>query len=102
MSAAVSVERKGGLLPPRELWGRMAGRVLLYGIAAIASIFFMIPFVWALLSSLKTIPELYTYPPTWFPIVPVKKIVASLPSRTWIALPISKPMGPWCTGGSFL
>ncbi|MFH1086855.1 MAG: carbohydrate ABC transporter permease [Chloroflexota bacterium] len=88
MSAVVSVERKGGLLPPRELWGRMAGRLLIYVIAAVASVFFMIPFVWALLSSLKTIPELYTYPPTWFPIVPqwanYAQIFRDAPMGRWL------------------
>ncbi len=54
----------------REKWAQLLGRSVLYVIVVIASILFMIPFVWALLSSLKTIPELYTYPPTWFPKIP--------------------------------
>src|SRR5687768_15817356 len=49
---------------------RFAGRALLYAIAICAAIIFMIPFVWTLLSSLKTSGELYLYPPTWFPAVP--------------------------------
>ena len=54
----------------RERWSLLASRLLIYVAAAIASVFFMIPFVWAALSSLKTIPEIYNYPPTWFPKVP--------------------------------
>jgi ABC-type glycerol-3-phosphate transport system permease component len=49
---------------------RLLGRGLLYLIAAGASVIFMIPFVWTLLSSLKTSGELYLYPPTWLPKVP--------------------------------
>jgi len=50
--------------------GSVLARVVLYLIAGIASIFFMLPFVWAGLSSLKTIPELFVFPPLWFPAVP--------------------------------
>ena len=51
----------------RERRGYVLGRWILYVIVAVASVMFMIPFVWAAMSSLKTIPELYTYPPTWIP-----------------------------------
>ena len=54
----------------RERRGYLLGRALLYVVVGFASLLFMIPFVWATLSSLKTIPEIYTYPPIWFPKVP--------------------------------
>lgn len=49
---------------------RVIGRALLYLIAIGASILFMLPFAWTVLSSLKTSGELFLYPPTWFPKVP--------------------------------
>lgn len=49
---------------------RLVGRALLYAIAIGASVIFMIPFAWTILSSLKTPGELFLYPPTWFPKVP--------------------------------
>lgn len=57
-----------GLSPER--WSLVSSRVILYAIATVASVSFMIPFLWAALSSLKTIPEIYTYPPVWIPAVP--------------------------------
>ncbi|MBN1399825.1 MAG: carbohydrate ABC transporter permease [Anaerolineae bacterium] len=67
MTTTAQVQPRRAFLPPRELWGRKLGRALFYAIAGLASIFFMLPFVWALFSSLKTIPELYRYPPIWLP-----------------------------------
>jgi multiple sugar transport system permease protein len=49
---------------------RVAGRTLLYLIAIGAGIIFMIPFVWTVMSSLKTSSELFLYPPTWLPAKP--------------------------------
>lgn len=54
----------------RERWGRHLARGLLYAIVFVCSILFMLPFAWAAFSSLKTIPELYTYPPIWLPRIP--------------------------------
>jgi ABC-type glycerol-3-phosphate transport system permease component len=45
-------------------------RTLLYLIAIVASILFMLPFAWTVFSSLKTPSELYVYPPQWLPTVP--------------------------------
>ena len=46
------------------------GRALLYVIVIAASVVFMFPFVWTILSSLKTPWELRTFPPTWLPETP--------------------------------
>lgn len=49
---------------------RMLGRALLYIVAIGSAAVFMIPFVWTVLSSLKTPNELFLYPPTWLPARP--------------------------------
>ncbi|MEZ4707785.1 MAG: carbohydrate ABC transporter permease [Caldilineaceae bacterium] len=46
------------------------GRALLYVIVIVTSVIFMFPFVWTILSSLKTPWELRTFPPTWLPEAP--------------------------------
>lgn len=50
--------------------GRSASRGGLYLVASIASIVFMIPFFWAVVSSLKTWQEIRSLPPTILPAVP--------------------------------
>ena len=49
---------------------RLAQRTLLYIIAVIASLLFMIPFFWTVSSSLKHMTEIYAFPPLWLPKVP--------------------------------
>ncbi|MEA1904764.1 MAG: hypothetical protein U9M97_02645, partial [Candidatus Hadarchaeota archaeon] len=51
----------------KTITARLFGRIVLYVIAIIGSIFFMAPFVWSLFSSLKPYNEIYVYPPTLFP-----------------------------------
>ena len=46
---------------------RFAQRTLLYLIALVAGILFMIPFLWTVSSSLKDITEIYAMPPIWVP-----------------------------------
>jgi multiple sugar transport system permease protein len=46
------------------------GRILLYLVVVFFAIIFMLPFVFALLSSLKTVQELRVFPPPIFPAVP--------------------------------
>lgn len=48
----------------------LAGRLVLYIIVIAAAVIFMIPFLWTVLSSLKTPGELYTFPPVWLPKTP--------------------------------
>lgn len=50
--------------------GRASGRVLFYVIVIIGAIASMFPFFWTVMSSGKTIAELYRYPPTFFPEAP--------------------------------
>ncbi len=50
--------------------GLQPGRVLLYVIAILASLFFMGPFLFTLGSALKAPSELYVFPPTLWPTVP--------------------------------
>ena len=75
-------------LTPRERTTRFLSRAILYAVVTVASILFMLPVVWALLSSLKTIPELYTYPPTWIPERPqwanYAQIFRDAPMARWL------------------
>ena len=68
-------------------WRRNSGRGILYLIAIFSSATFMFPFVWTLLSSLKTGGELFRFPPTWFPAVPqfqnYPKVFEIVPWGTW-------------------
>lgn len=49
---------------------RVSGRVLLYVVVAIGAAASMLPFFWTVVSSGKTISELYRYPPTLWPESP--------------------------------
>ena len=44
--------------------------VATYVILGIGAAFMILPFVWMLLSSLKTMPEIMAIPPKWFPSSP--------------------------------
>lgn len=46
---------------------RLTQRGILYLIATVSSILFMIPFFWTISSSLKDITEIYAVPPIWVP-----------------------------------
>lgn len=52
------------------LLGQISKRALFYLIIALGSIISMFPFVWTVMSSGKTIAELYRYPPTFWPASP--------------------------------
>lgn len=72
----VAPERKqtgGGILPvglyQSASFRRTFGRGILYLVSVSSSALFMFPFVWTILSSLKTGGELFRFPPTWFPEV---------------------------------
>lgn len=54
----------------RAQLARGAGRALIYVIAVVAAMLFMIPFFWTLSSSLKTPGEVFVFPPTWIPTDP--------------------------------
>lgn len=49
---------------------RLVGRTLLYLLVIGSSTLFMVPFIYTVLSSLKTPSELFMYPPTWIPATP--------------------------------
>jgi multiple sugar transport system permease protein len=48
-------------------WNKVRAKVLLYIVYGIITLFFLFPLVWALSLSLKTVPELYSYPPKLLP-----------------------------------
>ncbi len=45
--------------------------LLLYLVTTIGAIAFGLPFFWTVASSLKTQAEIYSFPPVWFPSVPI-------------------------------
>ena len=58
-------ERRSRSLAARR--ARMIGRTVLYAIAIITAVGFMVPFVWAVFSSFKSPGDLTSYPPRLFP-----------------------------------
>lgn len=48
----------------------VVGNVIFYFLMTMAALSFFFPFVWAVTTSLKTPPELITYPPRLFPDIP--------------------------------
>ena len=46
---------------------RLIGRTVLYVVAVSTAVFFMVPFIWAVFSSLKSPGEITSYPPRMFP-----------------------------------
>lgn len=65
---------------------RLLGRGVLYLIAIVSSILFMIPFAWTIFSSLKTPSELFLYPPTWLPANPQPQNYAEVFNRVTFGL----------------
>lgn len=64
------------------------GRIILYGVAIVASILFMLPFAWTVFSSLKSPSELYMFPPRWLPATPrfenYAEVFAISPFARWL------------------
>ena len=70
---AISSRQTASISMPRVTSRRPrinVGRMVLYAIAILSSIIFMLPFVYTILSSLKSPGELYRYPPVWLPDTP--------------------------------
>ncbi|RIK35585.1 MAG: sugar ABC transporter ATP-binding protein [Chloroflexi bacterium] len=68
---------------------RYIGRAILYVVVIGAAALFTLPFLWTVLSSLKTPGELFTYPPVWFPKVPqpqnYAEVFERVPFARWLA-----------------
>ncbi|MCB0081194.1 MAG: carbohydrate ABC transporter permease [Caldilineaceae bacterium] len=81
--------------------GRMGGRTLLYLIVALGAAASMLPFFWTVVSSGKTIAELYRYPPTFWPESP--QFVANY-VEVWNVVPFGRWMvnTTWVTVWAFL
>ena len=52
-----------------RMWSRIGSGVIFYTTIAILSVFFMGPFIWTVISSLKDASEIQNYPPTLWPKV---------------------------------
>lgn len=67
---------------------QVIGRTVLYVVAILASILFMLPFAWTVFSSLKTPSELYMFPPRWLPATPrfenYAEVFAVAPFGRWL------------------
>lgn len=63
-------------------------RVLVFLIMCFLSVLFFFPFFWTVMSSLKRIEELNTFPPTFFPAVPqwvnYLTVLTTVPFALWI------------------
>lgn len=61
---------------------------LLYATVSLLAVIFMFPFFWTVMSSLKTIPEMYAFPPVWMPARPqfanYLRILEVVPYGAWL------------------
>jgi ABC-type glycerol-3-phosphate transport system permease component len=62
---------RGGVGDQRSALGRLAGNALLFLLMLVLAILFVAPFFWTAFSSLKSYGEIYRYPPTLLPRVPM-------------------------------
>ncbi|MEZ4864607.1 MAG: carbohydrate ABC transporter permease [Caldilineaceae bacterium] len=65
---------------------RFLGRTLVYLLLLAGGVLFMIPFVWMLSTSLKEGPQVYTWPPVWWPD-PVR---LDNYNKAWTVLPFAQ------------
>lgn len=47
--------------------GRAAWKAVEWGLLAVVSLIFVFPFLWMFVTAFKTMPEVYRFPPTWWP-----------------------------------
>ncbi|MBX3012587.1 MAG: carbohydrate ABC transporter permease [Caldilineaceae bacterium] len=66
---------------------RFSTRTLFYLVITIGAVISMFPFVWTLMSSGKTIAELYRYPPTFWPEAP--QFIANY-TEVWNTVPFGR------------
>jgi multiple sugar transport system permease protein len=62
------------------------GNIMAWLILTIGGIFMMVPFLWMVSSSLKTIDEIYTFPPQFIPTIPQWNNYV----RAWTAIPFGR------------
>jgi ABC-type glycerol-3-phosphate transport system permease component len=95
MAEQVIVQRPGQQRPAKRgrrssyALNRISGRTLLYLVVAIGAIASMMPFFWTVVSSGKTINELYRYPPSLWPESP--QFVANY-VEVWNVVPFGRWM----------
>jgi len=63
------------------------GRLFVFILMCVLAVFFFFPFFWTLMSSLKRIDELNTFPPTWLPASPqwvnYQHVLTGVPFVLW-------------------
>jgi multiple sugar transport system permease protein len=67
MVVRVHTLRRAGQQARLYTWTRLIGRVSLHLLAVALSVLFTMPLLWALSTSLKPTPQVYTIPPQWIP-----------------------------------
>jgi ABC-type glycerol-3-phosphate transport system permease component len=68
-TAPVPIERQRVRIKPSERYGaaRTISAIVLYALAILTALAFSLPFFWTVSSSLKSITEIYVFPPTLWP-----------------------------------
>ncbi len=64
---AITLRGGVGLQSKRPLYWLIFWRTVTYLLTSILAVIFMLPFFWTVSSAFKSVPELYIFPPTWFP-----------------------------------
>jgi multiple sugar transport system permease protein len=64
-SLASAQSRRGSLAGARSQ--RLTGRLALYVVVTLLALFFALPLFWTVTTALKTVPELFLFPPTFLP-----------------------------------
>lgn len=84
-TAEASSKRAAGLTSARL--PALASRALLYAVAILTAVVFMLPFAWAFFSSLKSSQEIFEFPPRWLPAVPqwsnYADVLTTVPFARW-------------------
>ncbi|HEO72256.1 MAG TPA: carbohydrate ABC transporter permease, partial [Candidatus Hydrogenedentes bacterium] len=69
----------------RYLIGRIAGRTILYVAIIAGSVLYLFPFLWMISTSLKSLDQVYLWPPVWLP----DPITVSNYAQAWAELPFA-------------
>src|SRR5262245_8056728 len=64
------IEQRAIPVATQQAWRFRPGRLVLYGLVIILALMFGFPLFWTLMSSLKTVPEMFEFPPRIIPKSP--------------------------------
>ncbi len=66
----ITLEKSADTTLGRSRWLAVGGQLLKYVVLLVFVAIFIIPMLWMLSASLKSLQEIYTFPPQWVPTVP--------------------------------